>query len=334
MYHILIVEDEAIELAVLKKVISNSIEGAEIFTANTGREAVEWIDKLTKIDLMLVDINIPLPNGLEVIRYLREKSKETKILVITANDDIDMARNMFSLKVDDYLLKPVKTQDLVECVKRTLSFDEEKELTLKQDKALLLNYLENFEYSLWAEYLIDDLLKERSSGHLVDLFYQIIQHKELSIPYFSKNKQQLNSTAYNCKNFYKIIRLLMQITNDIFDLAYKQNDNKIEPIKRAQYYIDRHIFQDVNLDDVADKTFISTCYLSRLYKKHFGISFSQYVAERKIELAKILLRHSDLQINQIALELSYNDVNYFCRLFKKVTEITPSDYRAKFESVS
>ena len=44
-------------------------------------------------------------------------------------------------------------------------------------------------------------------------------------------------------------------------------------------------------------------------------------------IAKLLLNFSDLQINAIALELSYQDANYFCRLFKKETGLSPSEYR-------
>ncbi|MDA6259816.1 helix-turn-helix transcriptional regulator, partial [Escherichia coli] len=58
-----------------------------------------------------------------------------------------------------------------------------------------------------------------------------------------------------------------------------------------------------------------------------GFGFSNYIATRKITIAKSLLRFSDLQVNTIALELAYQDSNYFCRIFKKDTGMTPSDYR-------
>ena len=65
----------------------------------------------------------------------------------------------------------------------------------------------------------------------------------------------------------------------------------------------------------------------RTFKKITGFGFSNYIATRKITIAKSLLRFSDLQVNTIALELAYQDSNYFCRIFKKDTGMTPSDYR-------
>ena len=117
MYNIVIVEDELIELEALRIIINRDISGVKIFEATKGSDAIRLIDDLDHIDIMLVDINIPLPNGLEVIRYLRQKSRDTKIIVITANDDVEMVRNMFEFKVDDYLLKPVKPQYLIKAIK-------------------------------------------------------------------------------------------------------------------------------------------------------------------------------------------------------------------------
>ncbi|MGK2888242.1 MAG: response regulator [Candidatus Malihini olakiniferum] len=60
------------------------------------------------MDMILVDINIPLLHGREVIEYLRRKNDHTKVIFTTANDNFDIVRSMLSLKVDDYRLNPVK----------------------------------------------------------------------------------------------------------------------------------------------------------------------------------------------------------------------------------
>ncbi|VDR27892.1 response regulator of RpoS [Raoultella terrigena] len=106
MYNIVIVEDEYIESESLKRIISRCVENSVIHEAATGRKAIQLIDQLGQIDMMFVDINIPLPNGNQVIEYLKQKNTQTKVIVTTANDDFEIVRHMLSLKVDDYLLKP------------------------------------------------------------------------------------------------------------------------------------------------------------------------------------------------------------------------------------
>ena len=105
MYNIVIVEDEYIESESLKRIVSRCVENSVIHEASTGKKAIQLIDELNQIDMMLVDINIPLPNGNQVIEYLKQKNTQTKVIVTTANDDFDIVRHMLSLKVDDYLLK-------------------------------------------------------------------------------------------------------------------------------------------------------------------------------------------------------------------------------------
>ncbi len=74
MFTIVIVEDEPIELESLRQIISQCVENAAIHEASTGKKAIHLIDQLSQINMILVDINIPLPNGKQVIEYLKKKT--------------------------------------------------------------------------------------------------------------------------------------------------------------------------------------------------------------------------------------------------------------------
>lgn len=336
MYKILLVEDELIELEALKKIINKGFDGIKVFEASKGTEAIQLIDQLDHIDLILVDINIPLPNGLEVIRYLREKSTETKVIVTTANDDIDLVRHMFGLKVDDYLLKPIKPQVLINTIKNSLEFNEQKSHEIKQKKVRMGQLLDHGQYIEWNNLIIDSLSKQyycsatednQEISNLLDILHQITNSRGWVIELLHKHESFLTNLKLNKSNYYKVLSILLEISNHIFDIACKASGKKLTAIQRAQYYIEQNILKEISLDSVAENSYISSCYLSRLFKKEFGMGFSEYIAKRKIVLAQLLLRFSDLQINTIALELAYNDANYFCRLFKKETGTSPSEYR-------
>ncbi|MGK2888240.1 MAG: helix-turn-helix transcriptional regulator [Candidatus Malihini olakiniferum] len=87
------------------------------------------------------------------------------------------------------------------------------------------------------------------------------------------------------------------------------------------YHIEKSIFSNITLDDITERAFSSTCYLSRAFKKATGTKFSTYVANRKIKIAKSLLKFSDLNVNTILMKLAYQDASYFCLIFKKETNI-------------
>ena len=81
------------------------------------------------------------------------------------------------------------------------------------------------------------------------------------------------------------------------------------------------------LSEFAKQLGYSETYLGKLFHKIIGVTFSEYVANAKINKAKFLIRSSDYTINYIAEILSYYDTSFFIRQFKKHTGISPGKYR-------
>lgn len=118
------------------------------------------------------------------------------------------------------------------------------------------------------------------------------------------------------------------------------NEKKIivEPIKKDSVlqdvlrYMDLHFAQEIGLEDIAAKCFVNKYYLSHLFTEHLGMTVGQYVREKRIAQAKLTLSQSDLSVANIAEQCGFNDFNYFIRLFKKTTGLTPLQYRKKNSS--
>lgn len=87
---------------------------------------------------------------------------------------------------------------------------------------------------------------------------------------------------------------------------------------------------DWNIPLLAEKLHISTGYFHTLYRKNFGISCTEDLINMRIELAKDYLEHSQLTIYAIATNCGYNNVEHFSRQFKKISGVSPSDYRKQF----
>lgn len=82
----------------------------------------------------------------------------------------------------------------------------------------------------------------------------------------------------------------------------------------------------MTLQNTAAVFSISSNYLSQLFKKHTEIGFNEYIAQRKIEEAKKLLKQGDLKIYEIADRLGFENAFYFSRVFKKVAGVSPSEF--------
>ncbi|HHG8772958.1 TPA: AraC family transcriptional regulator [Raoultella planticola] len=342
MYNIVIVEDEYIESESLKRIISRCVENSVIHEAATGKKAIQLIDRLSQIDMMFVDINIPLPNGNQVIEYLKQKNTATKVIVTTANDDFEIVRQMLSLKVDDYLLKPVKQSILHDTIRKTLRVDEEGAVATRELRQKIHDLISRCDYPGWHEFLLNLLntaYAEQTSDSerpktVTDVLELLQQHLAgLGDKYASgRNKiggmiHSIHQQGLPASHYWRVMSGLLNISGDIFEQVFKNTCSSMDFVTRACFHIEKNILQNMTLDDIAAESFVSPCYLSRAFKKSMGTGFSSYITSRKIAMAKSLLQFSDLKVNTIALELSWQDANYFCRIFKKETGIAPSDYR-------
>ncbi|GLX66469.1 helix-turn-helix domain-containing protein [Paenibacillus glycanilyticus] len=83
----------------------------------------------------------------------------------------------------------------------------------------------------------------------------------------------------------------------------------------------------MTLSKVAKALFVSSSYLSTLFKQELGVNFLDYVHQYRIGKAKALLQASDLKIHSVAKEVGYYDEAHFTKTFKKWTGILPSQYK-------
>jgi two-component system, response regulator YesN len=108
---------------------------------------------------------------------------------------------------------------------------------------------------------------------------------------------------------------------------HPHTDNEL--LDKALMYIHDHFTQEMTLQHVADHIHISRNYFSILFKRFMKINFIDYVIDLRINKAKELLSRTSLKVYEVAGESGFNDVKYFSKLFKKLTGLSPGDYRAE-----
>lgn len=92
-------------------------------------------------------------------------------------------------------------------------------------------------------------------------------------------------------------------------------------------YLNTNYAKDISLQSLSDEIHLSKNYISHLFKKETGFSYSGYLEELRIRKSKELLRNSDLPIAKICESTGFNDYFYFIKVFKKVVGCTPNQYR-------
>ena len=101
-------------------------------------------------------------------------------------------------------------------------------------------------------------------------------------------------------------------------------------IKRIKKYAQNHIKERITLKRASEITNLSSNHFSAKFKKEVGVSFSRYQKLTRMRKAKELLRKGTLSEKEISYELGFRHVSSFCREFREITGLTPSEYKNRF----
>lgn len=153
------------------------------------------------------------------------------------------------------------------------------------------------------------------SSHLDDLVNRAYQEFQ--------NPGELSNEFYKCYLFEIMAALLT-------DAAGKPVQNNISNnfiIENTITYINNHFSEKINLQDLADINYVTSNYLSRLFKQITGINLFEYLQTIRLNHAKTLIVSTNEPISLIAQKCGFGDANYFSYCFKKVESVSPLQYR-------
>ena len=246
MLKVIVIDDEKY----IRRSIIHRIEWEKCGTvvaaeAGNGKEALDRMEQEVP-DIALTDLRMPLLDGLGFIEEAKKRFPQTHYIVMSAYNDFEYARTALRLGVSDYILKPVKKEELEKVLKMLLQ-QKEKE----------------------------DLPTDLPENHM--------QQKE------SKS-----------------------VVEDIME------------------YIQKHYYENINVSELAEIYYLNDTYLSTLFKEKTGWTLKSYLESVRIEKAKSMLKSRDYTIAYVASAVGYTDPNYFSKVFKRYTDLTPRQFREIF----
>lgn len=125
--------------------------------------------------------------------------------------------------------------------------------------------------------------------------------------------------------------LEMALTQSFLNLIEEKNPEKIvksnQIVSKAIQLVKQRFRENITLDIVAEELGVSSFYLSKLFHKHTGMNFTEYLTQKRIAQAKRLLENGEMNIKEIAYATGFNSQSYFSKIFKKYVGIAPSDYK-------
>lgn len=139
--------------------------------------------------------------------------------------------------------------------------------------------------------------------------------------YYINQVEKLNDTE-------AIVLLTKEMLLHYSNLVTKQRNRRYSlPIMRSIRYIHQHLYESIQVKDVAKAITLNPTYLSALFKKEVRCNMTEYVRDKRLEYVKNLIINSELSIPKIAEMLGYKSTSHFSRDFKKQFSCSPYNFK-------
>lgn len=164
-------------------------------------------------------------------------------------------------------------------------------------------------------------------------FFNLRDEQKDILRYLNVMVQEATNQAMSyelvCHNLLEIL-LIKILRHQHFELEVDSKNKTSKDIAFIKHYLKTYYRESIQLEDLASMTHLSRFYISHSFKKDVGLSPMEYLMTIRIKESKILLRTTNYSVSQIADIVGFTTPTYFSKQFRKVTGISPSDYREQF----
>ena len=142
------------------------------------------------------------------------------------------------------------------------------------------------------------------------------------------NYSDTDDRYYMLQGFFTLCSLQRSSVSEI------KNNKKLSPyVTKAIEYIQSHYEEQITERTLADHLYISVNYMHRLFLSNTGMTPNYYINKYRISLAKKMLSNTSLSISHISESVGFSSGDYFCRVFKKFMDCSPSHYRRNSKKI-
>lgn len=348
MYKIMVVDDEPIVSLTIKAICNWEENGIEICCeASNGKQALKLLKEHSDIDIVITDLNMPIMDGIDLIKSIKEENLNQKLIVLSSHKDYGLVREAFKLGVEDYILKTeIDENNLLELIKTVINKIEkegkqkkyitqeetkllkqgilksllENSSTLKLEKQHIKNNIKLGEQNICAFYILIDDYEKIEQRYINDLSNFI-----LSVQNTIKNiigKEHYGETISISAQEYVI---LYSNENEEKDYIDKKINTLLEDIKSS-------LFNYMNITATIGVSSLTNGYenINNIYKEaensaRLKVQSKEkkysHVIQRALKYIKSKYHDPDLALKDVSSHVELSD-NYFSVLFSNEVGIS------------
>jgi Response regulator containing CheY-like receiver domain and AraC-type DNA-binding domain len=359
VFRAIIVEDfPIIRFSIASQVDESANPVITAGTAENGERALEWLSTYNA-DVCITDIKMPVMDGFELIKNIKEKYPWMTSLVISSYDEFNYARTSIQLEAVDYILKPVDQGNLDQALHKAVKKIESSRSSLAT--AILFSRMQECYslYNKWIEFfkiksinsqkLIEETaikLCELSEGKYFLMEYLTLEWINVVTCQLIGSKLESNFRIVDKSNIKtkEVLNIDLEhwfsaMCSEILINGLNEIENRLSSLKCIHkskivesliiYIKENYLRSDLVLQELADYVAASKTHISSVFKQEIGVTIWSYIIDLRMKEAKKLLAETMDKSYEIALKVGYNDYIHFSRLFKEYCGISPQEYRKR-----
>ncbi len=359
-YKVVIIDDEPWTRDVVKTLGDWEGLGLEIVgEASDGEYGLELILQ-TSPDIILTDVKMPHLNGIDLVDILRKRENNSLVIFISGYDDYSFIRSALKLDAVDYLLKPLKEEELNKqlssCVRLLSQRKESDKKTISLESGFLEAPWAGKYYAL-RDNLCDSLntsdqaiIKDRfneiyklitkgegeepDKGIMVCIYYNLMNSLEHFLITRDEKPNEIlegKETTFVFSGDSTLVEMLQYVQRLYLEASrkiqeYSRYRNRLD-INKIKKYVEEHYSEALTLELTASIFYVSKEYLSKVFKNDTGKGFSEYLTTLRMERAKELILDYKIPIKEVGELVGYLDQAHFYKTFKKYYGKTPGEIR-------
>ena len=306
-----------------------------------------------------------IKDGVHIIAHIHLKSGSNLINVKKVTEKVLFEfKEINSLKSDDYLFigigEPVKCLENIYLSYQTAFLAIQKLFFLGNARVVIYEntqnnqqvFDENLEFE-FEQYLIncdkaifpfiknkaDEIRKHDST--LIDrirtqfyklllILYKDAENKLLGRYIEDRKKEYLWQKVSSALTLNELLDFLILEIEDYFKMIDEKSTKSRVVYEVIGFIKKNYINSNLTINDISKSLNLTPTYLCKIFKRDTDKTLNDYINECRIEKAKELLEDRAIKLYEIASETGFNDVKYFTRTFKKITGMSPSEFRGKY----
>lgn len=195
----------------------------------------------------------------------------------------------------------------------------------KMDLSELVRHLDNF-----YKNAVDGRL---SIKHAMNIFNSYVKFsiRNLGEDCYEEYVYNFDDLCYLFIDMYTMVEYIKEKITGFMgtNINILTDEVRNEYFKKIINYINQNFFKDISIRSLAQDFVINPNYISQLFRKELGMTFTDYITKMRMNYAKELLQKTEYSQGEIAAKCGYSDYFYFIRVFKKTTGVTPGQFRHK-----